>query len=102
MERFSSRPGLQLQSIESIECAQTSANTKHPFGPHKVAAGSLAVILFTSGSTGHSKGVEFTHGQLIESVLAKQEYHPINSNTPFMAWNSFDHCELLHPFLCSK
>lgn len=58
----------------------------------------LAVLLFTSGSTGHSKAVEFTHRQLIRSVQAKKTQHSLNKDVNFMSWISFDHsanfCEL--------
>ena len=56
------------------------------------------MLLFTSGSTGHSKAVEYTHRQLITSVRAKQQLHNLDSGTNFMSWVSFDHsanfCEL--------
>lgn len=58
----------------------------------------LAVLLFTSGSTGHSKAVEFTHRQLLRSVQAKQKQHTLDEDVNFMSWISFDHsanfCEL--------
>ncbi|KAL1301853.1 hypothetical protein AAFC00_006038 [Neodothiora populina] len=58
----------------------------------------LAVLLFTSGSTGHSKAVEFTHRQLLCSAQAKKKMHFLDQNVKFMSWISFDHsanfCEL--------
>lgn len=58
----------------------------------------LAVLLFTSGSTGHSKAVEFTHRQLLRSVEAKKQQHSLHKDINFMSWISFDHsanfCEL--------
>lgn len=46
----------------------------------------LAVILFTSGSTGLSKAVEFSHAQLIASVAEKKAFHRINCETNFLSW----------------
>lgn len=50
----------------------------------------IAAILFTSGSTGHSKAVQYSHGQLIRSVEAKSSHLSTHDKT-FMSWISFDH-----------
>lgn len=103
--KFSSQKGLRMHAIEEIESTKVPAQVDGTAKPGVALSGDLAVILFTSGSTGHSKGVEFTHNQLIESVLAKQQHHPINNTTTFMAWNSFDHCQWFlwcYSFACLK
>ena len=46
----------------------------------------LAAILFTSGSTGRAKAVEYTHAQLIASVTTKSAFHKTNSRTNFLSW----------------
>lgn len=46
----------------------------------------LAVILFTSGSTGPSKAVEFSHAQLISSVANKAVFHGTHSDMTFSTW----------------
>ena len=46
----------------------------------------IAVLLFTSGSTGHAKAVEFSHSQLIASVKMKSALHKIDSDMNFMSW----------------
>jgi acyl-CoA synthetase (AMP-forming)/AMP-acid ligase II/thioesterase domain-containing protein len=57
----------------------------------------LAVILFTSGSTGRAKAVQCSHAQLIASVRAKN-IHLASTGLVFMTWISFDHsanfCEI--------
>jgi acyl-CoA synthetase (AMP-forming)/AMP-acid ligase II/thioesterase domain-containing protein len=50
----------------------------------------IATILFTSGSTGHSKAVQYSHYQLIASAKAKVN-HLGSDGTTFMSWISFDH-----------
>lgn len=57
-----------------------------------------ATYLFTSGSTGPSKAVEFTHAQLIASSQIKTEANGMDTDKTFLSWISFDHsvsiCEL--------
>lgn len=62
--------------------------TEPSVSPH-----STAVLLFTSGSTGHAKAIEYSHEQLIHSVAAKQLLHGLSEEVNFMSWVSFDHCE---------
>jgi acyl-CoA synthetase (AMP-forming)/AMP-acid ligase II/thioesterase domain-containing protein len=55
-------------------------------------------LLFTSGSTGPSKAVEFTHAQLVASSQTKAQTNNMDSSKVFLSWISFDHsvsiCEL--------
>ena len=57
-----------------------------------------ATYLFTSGSTGPSKAVEFSHHQLIASSKIKTETNGMTAESTFLSWISFDHsvsiCEL--------
>lgn len=57
-----------------------------------------ATYLFTSGSTGPSKAVEFTHDQLVASSQVKAAANRMDSEKFFLSWISFDHsvsiCEL--------
>lgn len=48
----------------------------------------LATVLFTSGSTGFAKGVEYTHTQLVTSSKLKTNFHQMDSNKTFMSWVS--------------
>ncbi|KAK0658423.1 Microperfuranone synthase [Lasiodiplodia hormozganensis] len=55
----------------------------------------LATVLFTSGSTGFAKGVEYTHTQLVCSSKLKSAFHCTDSTKTFMSWVSFDHSAAL-------
>ncbi|KAH9878816.1 hypothetical protein J1614_002250 [Plenodomus biglobosus] len=55
----------------------------------------LATVLFTSGSTGFAKGVEYTHSQLLASSKLKCHFHHMDSSKTFMSWVSFDHSAAL-------
>ncbi|KAF5535063.1 non-ribosomal peptide synthase [Fusarium phyllophilum] len=63
-----------------------------------VESDELAAILFTSGSTGRAKAIEFTSAQLKASVVTKQKFHQTTRETRFLSWVSLDHsanfCEL--------
>jgi acyl-CoA synthetase (AMP-forming)/AMP-acid ligase II len=48
----------------------------------------LAMILFTSGSTGFAKGVEYSHTQLVTSSRLKCNFHKMDSSKTFMSWVS--------------
>lgn len=60
-------------SIAALESATTSNSSD------------IIAILFTSGSTGHSKAVKFSHEQLIASVKAKAD-HLGSWGKTFMSW----------------
>jgi acyl-CoA synthetase (AMP-forming)/AMP-acid ligase II len=48
----------------------------------------LATILFTSGSTGFAKGVEYSHTQLVTSSKLKCSFHKMDASKTFMSWVS--------------
>lgn len=51
----------------------------------------LAVLMLTSGSTGHAKAVCLRHGQMIKAVKGKSEYHGTSRWTTFFNWIGMDH-----------
>lgn len=97
--------GLRVVTIESLrnaaqvddkingttEChsASTEQATTCPESlkfPSPPGRNDLAVLLFTSGSTGPAKAVEFSNSQLIASVKMKSALHDIDSDMTFMSW----------------
>jgi acyl-CoA synthetase (AMP-forming)/AMP-acid ligase II len=82
---FASR-GLNVRSIEGlkgrsiVDSEWSAPQAADVSDPDKIAA-----ILFTSGSTGHSKAVKLSHGQLIASVQAKSSYLATRGMS-FMSW----------------
>jgi acyl-CoA synthetase (AMP-forming)/AMP-acid ligase II len=89
---FASRK-LNVKTIEQIQkrrlpsCeAPTSNGVGHiQITEHRAPSDDIAAILFTSGSTGHSKAVQYSHTQLIASVEAKSLYLTTHDKT-FMSW----------------
>ncbi|KAL1650009.1 putative NRPS-like protein biosynthetic cluster [Diplodia intermedia] len=93
-----------FRPIESITTltVHTIATTKveERFGMKAVDEGlghedELAAVLFTSGSTGFAKGVEYTHTQFVSSSMLKSNFHGTDSTMTFMSWVSFDHSAAL-------
>ena len=69
---------------------------------HAPQPGDLAAIVYTSGTTGRSKGVMLTHGSLAANVLAAVEYVEISPADRFLALLPLAHtyqctCGLLGP-----
>lgn len=93
------RDAFKITAIEHI--SEDDASTKSLsslIDPGRGHEHKAATYLFTSGSTGPSKAVEFTHHQLIASSRTKAETNRMNSDKVFLSWISFDHsvsiCEL--------
>lgn len=51
----------------------------------------LALLMLTSGSTGNSKAVMLTHGNLLASMAAKGERLEVTAGDVTMSWIAFDH-----------
>lgn len=77
--------GFEIATTEDI--CQFSIYEDEILAPYTSASSDdLAAILFTSGSTGRAKAVEYTHAQLIASVKIKSAFHKTNPGTNFLSW----------------
>lgn len=68
---------------------------------------SVAVILYTSGTTGHSKGVVLTHGNLVSNVIAGVQTIPVFDTDRFLGVLPLSHTYestvgLLVPVYCGS
>lgn len=94
-ETFASVPSFLLQDAENIRLAHGNIFSMQG---SLASPADIAVLLFTSGSTGRAKAVEIRHGQVITSAQGKKKMHNLSCDTNFMAWISLDHsanfCEL--------
>ncbi|WP_331723503.1 non-ribosomal peptide synthetase [Streptomyces sp. NBC_00122] len=62
---------------------------------HHAAPEDTALLMLTSGSTGSSKAVMLTHGNLIASMAAKNGHHRLGPDDTTLNWVSFDHVAAL-------
>ena len=84
-ESVKSVEGFKILIAEDV--TQTTLFKDEIFSPNLYIGGdSLAAILFTSGSTGRAKAVEYTHAQLITSAQVKSAFHTTDSQTNFLSW----------------
>ncbi|MFF3517303.1 AMP-binding protein [Streptomyces sp. NPDC002573] len=62
---------------------------------HDAAPAELALLVLTSGSTGNSKAVMLSHGNLLASMVGKNGYHRLTADDTVLNWVSFDHVAAL-------
>jgi acyl-CoA synthetase (AMP-forming)/AMP-acid ligase II/thioesterase domain-containing protein len=64
-------------------------------GSHEARPGDPAILMLTSGSTGNSKAVVLTHGNLLASMSGKAQRQQVSADDITLNWISFDHVAAL-------
>lgn len=92
------RDAFKVIAVEEITLDTVPKSGHDLLDPGQGHEHEAATYLFTSGSTGPSKAVEFTHQQLVASSQTKADANRMDSEKVFLSWISFDHsvsiCEL--------
>nr|BCN28621.1 non-ribosomal peptide synthetase [Streptomyces sp. SANK 60404] len=82
--------GLRVATVESLHGGEPATTPPHPAAPEDTA-----LLVLTSGSTGDSKAVRLTHGNLLASMSGKNGHHRLTPADTTFNWVSFDHVAAL-------
>jgi acyl-CoA synthetase (AMP-forming)/AMP-acid ligase II/thioesterase domain-containing protein len=82
-------PGLAVASVEGLYRNRSAERI------HQAKFEDLALLVLTSGSTGNSKAVMLTHGNILASMATKTERLKISDADIMLNWISFDHVAAL-------
>ncbi|WP_432586727.1 non-ribosomal peptide synthetase [Streptomyces sp. HD1123-B1] len=83
-------------SVASVNARQLPlARRQLPPGVHLAEPSDLALLVLTSGSTGHSKAVMLTHGNILASMAGKADKQRLSEIDITFNWISYDHVAAL-------
>ncbi|MBD3007443.1 non-ribosomal peptide synthetase [Streptomyces sp. 5-10] len=90
-------PGLAVAVVEELRAAEgaSGAEPGQPPAVHSAAPDDLALLVLTSGSTGNSKAVMLTHGNILASMAGKAEKQRLTAADTTFNWISYDHVAAL-------
>ncbi len=91
------------KAVGILKNNDASKLTPDQFNPPKISNADLAVISYTSGTTGHSKGVMLSHNSLAANIRFAQENMPLKAGDPIVSFLPLAHAygcafEFLFPF----
>ncbi|KAK3689025.1 acyl-protein synthetase [Podospora appendiculata] len=85
---FDGVSGIRLYTAEAmLSQPLMSASHDGPARPHSGAA----VLMLTSGSTGHAKAVRLSHRNILAAIRGKASVRKLPANGPFLNWIGVDH-----------
>jgi carnitine-CoA ligase len=82
---------LDIDGPGRAACASDARGSPSLFAPAFAEAGSVAEIMFTSGSTGPSKGARVTHNQITRGAARFAASIGLNEDDRFHAWSPVSH-----------
>jgi 1-acyl-sn-glycerol-3-phosphate acyltransferase len=76
----------KVPSLENLVTASDLATTTHEFHPPPIGGQDLALLQYTSGSTGNPKGVALTHANLLSSIRVMGQALEVTSSDIAVSW----------------
>lgn len=90
-ETASSLPGLGLPAIPLEDLGDILEKVSASGTEASVGNEDIALIMFTSGTTGDPKGVILTHWNVVSNILACRELVPVNSSSRLLSLLPLSH-----------
>jgi acyl-CoA synthetase (AMP-forming)/AMP-acid ligase II/thioesterase domain-containing protein len=85
----------ELPQSQAIDVATLRGGKSNTVKLHHARPADAAALMLTSGSTGNSKAVVLTHGNLLASMAGKAERQQLSHTDVTLNWISFDHVAAL-------
>lgn len=82
------------ESLTTADLSELRAGVAHGY-THRAKLTDAAILMLTSGSTGNSKAVELTHGNLLASLAGRAERQQLTASDFTFNWIAFDHVAAL-------
>jgi acyl carrier protein len=76
----------QVESLRAVLVPEDFSSSPSTFTPVRGASGQIGFLQYTSGSTGHPKGVVLTHANLLANVRAMGKAARATSEDVFVSW----------------
>jgi 1-acyl-sn-glycerol-3-phosphate acyltransferase len=83
-------PGMRLV-VTSDELRRSSASAPLAMAPHPARGGDVALLQYTSGSTGNPKGVILTHANLLANIRVMGDTVQATPDDVFVSWMPLYH-----------